>query len=162
MKTIFLFFVAISLTFNTFSQVAIGDKAPVFTATTNEGSTWKLADYLGKKNVVVYFYPRDDTPGCTKEACGFRDKSQLYKNENAIVLGISKDSIASHKKFADKYHLNFPLLSDESKEVIQTYGAWGKKKFMGKEYEGIHRITYLIGPNNEIKNDGNTCCSKYG
>ncbi len=104
-----------------------------------------LSDYLGKR-VILYFYPKDDTPGCTKEACSFRDSFNQLQNLGVIVLGVSKDSIVSHQKFAQKYHLNFPLLSDPEAKVIKAYKAWGKKKFLGKEYEGILRTTYLINP----------------
>lgn len=99
---------------------------------------------------IVYFYPKDDTPGCTKEACSFRDASNVYKEKGITVIGISKDSVASHKKFAEKYHLKFTLLSDESKDVIKAFGAWGLKKFMGKEFEGTKRNSYLINPKGEI------------
>lgn len=109
----------------------------------------KLSDYKGTY-VVLYFYPKDDTPGCTKEACNFRDSFHELEKRNIQILGVSKDSVASHKKFAEKYHLNFPLLSDESKEVITMYKAWGEKKFMGKTFEGILRKTYLISPSGEI------------
>ena len=125
-------------------------KAPHFSLSDQNNKIHNLEDYKGRW-VVVYFYPRDDTPGCTKEACGFRDNSQLYKNENIIVLGISKDSVDSHKKFAEKYHLTFPLLSDESKETIKTYNAWGEKKFLGKTFEGILRKTFLIDPKGKIR-----------
>lgn len=120
-----------------------------FSLPDQNGKIHKLSDYKGKW-VVLYFYPKDDTPGCTKEACGFRDGTDELKKLGAAVLGVSADSITSHKKFADKHHLNFPLLSDENKEVIKKYGAWGKKKFLGKEFEGILRITYLINPQGEI------------
>lgn len=125
-------------------------KAPNFSLPDQNNKIHSLEDYKGQW-VVVYFYPRDDTPGCTKEACGFRDKSQPYKDQNIIVLGISKDSVVSHKKFAEKYHLNFPLLSDESKKTIIAYGAWGEKKFLGKTFEGILRKTFLIDPTGEIR-----------
>lgn len=110
----------------------------------------ELSSYLGSF-VVVYFYPKDDTPGCTTEACGFRDKFSTLQKMGVVILGISKDSQASHKRFAEKYHLNFPLLSDESRETIRAYGAWGEKKFMGKTFEGTLRKTFLIGPDGEIK-----------
>jgi peroxiredoxin Q/BCP len=124
-------------------------KAQDFSLPDQDGKLHKLSDYLGKW-VVLYFYPKDDTPGCTKEACNFRDSFHQIEAKNAIILGVSKDSVKSHKKFAEKYELNFPLLSDESKEVIQKYDAWGKKKFMGKEFDGILRKTYLIDPKGEI------------
>jgi len=108
-----------------------------------------LSSYKGNW-VLLYFYPKDDTPGCTKEACGFRDSLNDLKKHNVVVLGISADSVSSHQKFAKKYNLNFPLLSDEKKEVIKAYGAFGKKKFMGKEFEGILRISFLINPQGEI------------
>jgi len=110
----------------------------------------RLSDYRGKY-VVLYFYPKDDTVGCTKEACNFQDNLERLTNMGMVVLGVSKDSVKSHKKFAEKYHLNFPLLSDEDRKIIDAYHAWGKKKFMGKEFEGILRTTYLIDPNGEIK-----------
>lgn len=112
------------------------------------GKFHKLSDYRGKW-VVVYFYPKDDTPGCTKEACNFRDRLQDIKG--AVVLGISKDSVASHKKFAQKYSLNFTILSDEKLDTIKAYGAWGEKKFMGREFDGVLRKTFLIDPAGEIK-----------
>lgn len=108
-----------------------------------------LSDYQGKW-LIVYFYPKDDTPGCTKEACSFRDKGDEFIKKGVTIIGISKDSVSSHKKFADKYHLNFPLLSDPDHTTIEKYGAWGKKKFMGREYDGIFRNTYLIDPKGEI------------
>jgi len=125
-------------------------RAHTFSLPDQDNKTHNLTNYKGHW-VVVYFYPRDDTPGCTKEACGFRDKIQPYKDQDIRVLGISKDSVASHKKFADKYHLTFPLLSDESAETIKAYGAWGEKKFLGKTFEGILRKTYLIDPEGQIR-----------
>ena len=107
------------------------------------GKKHKLTDYLSK-NVIVYFYPKDSTPGCTKEACNFRDGRQVLEELNVVVLGISKDSVASHKKFAEKHELNFTLLSDISGEIIKQFGAWGTKKMFGKSYEGIKRNTYLF------------------
>ena len=114
------------------------------------GKYHKLSDYKGKW-VVLYFYPKDNTPGCTKEACNFRDSFRELQKLDVQILGVSKDSIASHKKFAEKYNLNFPILSDENHEVIKKYKAWGVKKFMGREFEGIFRKTYLINPKGEIK-----------
>ncbi len=114
-----------------------------------DGKTHQLSDYHGKW-VIIYFYPKDDTPGCTTEACNFRDSFHELQAKGVVILGISKDSVKSHKKFAEKNNLNFPLLSDETKEVINAYHAWGEKKFMGKTYEGIRRTTYLINPKGEI------------
>jgi peroxiredoxin Q/BCP len=124
-------------------------KAPDFSLPDQNNSIHTLAQYAGKW-VIVYFYPKDATPGCTKEACSFRDGREVLENAGAVVLGISKDTVASHKKFADKHNLNFTLLSDTSTETIQAFGAWGKKKFMGREYECIQRNTYLISPDGEI------------
>jgi len=120
-----------------------------FSLTDQNGQTHKLSSYQGKW-VLLYFYPKDNTPGCTKEACGFRDSLNDLKEHNVFVLGVSADSVSSHQKFSQKYQLNFPLLSDEKKEVIKAYGAWGKKKFMGREFEGILRISFLINPKGEI------------
>jgi thioredoxin-dependent peroxiredoxin len=121
-----------------------------FSLPDQDGKLHKLSDYKGKW-VVLYFYPKDNTPGCTKEACNFRDSFRELQKLDVQILGVSKDSVASHKKFAEKYSLNFPLLSDESHEVIKKYNAWGVKKFMGREFEGIFRMTYLIDPKGEIK-----------
>jgi peroxiredoxin Q/BCP len=122
-----------------------GETAPAFSALDQDGKTQTLSMYVGKW-VVLYFYTRDDTPGCTKEACNFRDSFHQLENLGVIILGVSKDSVESHKKFALKYHLIFPLLADPEKEIIQMYNAWGKKKFMGREFEGTMRVTYLINP----------------
>lgn len=111
--------------------------------------TYKLSDYLGKW-VVLYFYPKDDTPGCSVEACSFRDNLSELKDMGVVVLGVSKDSLKSHKKFSEKYSLNFPLLSDESLEVIKAYEAWGEKKFMGKTFTGVLRKTILINKKGEV------------
>lgn len=113
------------------------------------GKLHKLSDYRGKW-VILYFYPKDDTPGCTKEACSFRDKSQLLASKNVVVIGISADSPESHQKFIKKYNLNFILLSDESKEIIKKYNAWGTKIAYGKEVVGIQRKTYLIDPEGNV------------
>jgi peroxiredoxin Q/BCP len=127
-----------------------GDKAPEFTAPTQDGTSVSLRDFLGK-SVVLYFYPRDDTPGCTKEACGFRDGFAEFQKKGAIVLGVSTDSGKKHAKFADKFKLPFQLLADEDKKIVEAYGVWGEKRFMGRKYQGTHRVTFLIGPEGTIK-----------
>ncbi len=114
------------------------------------GKVRKLSDFKGKW-IVLYFYPRDNTPGCTKESCGFRDLAKEFEKKNAVIIGVSKDSVASHKKFVEKYHLNFLLLSDPEKKVLKAYKAWGMKKFLGRTFEGTLRKTYLIDPRGEIK-----------
>lgn len=125
-------------------------KAPNFSLPDAEGTIHSLADYLGKW-LVLYFYPKDDTPGCTKEACGFRDSRKAFKEKDVAIVGISKDSVASHSKFKKKFDLNFPLLSDESTETIKAYNAWGPKKFMVREFFGTLRKTYLIDPKGTIQ-----------
>ena len=127
-----------------------GDKAPEFTAPTNGGGRISLADFKGK-HVVLYFYPRDDTPGCTKEACAFRDHFTAFKKKGAVVLGVSVDSVKAHDKFADKFKLPFTLVSDEDKKIVEAYGVWGEKSFMGRKYLGTHRVTFLIGSDGRIK-----------
>jgi len=126
-----------------------GKKAPLFTLKNQEGKEISLKDFNGKK-VVLYFYPKDDTTGCTKEACSFRDGFPQFNNLNAVILGISPDSVASHKKFAEKYNLPFTLLSDESKKVIEKYGVWKEKNNYGKKYMGVERTTYIIDKNGTI------------
>lgn len=120
-----------------------------FSLQDQNGKLHKLSDYKGKW-VVLYFYPKDDTPGCTKEACGFRNIIEEFKKKNVVVFGVSKDSVESHKKFSDKYNLNFSILSDPDKKVIQQFGAWGEKKFLGKTFMGTLRNTYLIDPQGNI------------
>ncbi|PYK99017.1 MAG: thioredoxin-dependent thiol peroxidase [Verrucomicrobia bacterium] len=127
-----------------------GDKAPEFTAPTNGGGKVSLADFKGK-HVVLYFYPRDDTPGCTKEACAFRDEFAGFKKKGAVVLGVSVDSVKAHDKFARKFKLPFTLVSDEDKKIVKAYGVWAEKSFMGRKYLGTHRVTFLIGPDGRIK-----------
>ena len=122
---------------------AIGEQAPAFSAVGNDGKTHSLASYKGKP-VVLYFYPRDDTPGCTVEACDFRDNLGRVTAKGAVVLGVSRDTIKSHDKFTTKFSLNFPLLADEDLAVHQAYGAWGTKNMYGKEVEGTIRSTFLI------------------
>ena len=127
-----------------------GDKAPEFTAVTQNGNSISLRDFRGKP-VVLYFYPRDDTPGCTKEACSFRDGFTEFENKGAIVLGVSTDSAKKHAKFAAKFKLPFKLLADEDKRIVEAYGVWGEKRFMGRKYQGTHRVTFLIGADGLIK-----------
>ena len=127
-----------------------GDVAPEFTAAASGGGKISLADFKGK-NVILYFYPRDDTPGCTKEACAFRDEFAEFKKHGAAVLGVSADPVKSHDKFAEKFKLPFPLLADEDKKIAQAYGVWGQKSFMGRKYMGMHRVTFLIAPDGRIK-----------
>ncbi|MEO5802862.1 MAG: thioredoxin-dependent thiol peroxidase, partial [Verrucomicrobiota bacterium] len=127
-----------------------GDTAPSFTTATNGGGKISLADFKGQ-NVVLYFYPKDDTPGCTKEACAFRDHFAEFRKGGAVVLGVSTDSGKSHDKFVEKFKLPFPLLADDEKKIVQAYGVWGEKKFMGRKYLGTHRVTFLIGPDGKIK-----------
>jgi peroxiredoxin Q/BCP len=126
-----------------------GDKAPNFSADTQTGERINLQDFKGKP-VILYFYPKDDTPGCTKEACAFRDSYTDFKKAGAVVLGVSPDSVKSHGKFAEKFSLKFPLLSDEDKKIVSDYGVWGEKSFMGRKYMGTHRVTFLIGPDGRI------------
>ncbi len=125
-------------------------QAPNFSLPDQDGKLHTLQDYAGKW-LVVYFYPKDDTPGCTTEACSFRDaRDAVAEFGNASVVGISKDSVKSHKKFADKHSLNFTLLSNPDHTVIEAFGAWKPKKFMGREYMGIMRNTYVVNPNGKI------------
>lgn len=127
-----------------------GDLAPSFTATTNGGGKVSLADFQGR-NVILFFYPKDDTPGCTKEACAFRDHFADFRKKGASVLGVSTDSVRSHDKFATKFTLPFVLLADEDKQIVKAYGVWGQKSFMGRKYLGTHRVTFLIGGDGRIK-----------
>lgn len=124
-------------------MLAVGTKAPDFTLPDQNGELRKLSDYRGQK-VILYFYPKDMTPGCTKQACGFAELYPQFRERGAVVLGISKDSVASHKKFEEKYGLPFTLLADPEKEVIQRYDVWKEKKLYGKVSMGIVRTTYLI------------------
>ncbi|MBI2148778.1 thioredoxin-dependent thiol peroxidase [Candidatus Woesearchaeota archaeon] len=130
--------------------INIGSKAPDFSLNDIDGNNVKLTDF-GGKNVVLYFYPKDNTPGCAAEACSFRDKFLKYKKKGIVVLGVSKDNEISHKNFIDKYKLPFTLLCDINGEVCKKYDCWGKKKLYGKEYEGILRKTFLIDKNGIIK-----------
>ena len=127
-----------------------GDPAPAFEAGTTSGEVIRLADLKGK-DVVLYFYPKDDTPGCTKEACSFRDAYKDFQDKGAVVLGVSPDPAKAHDKFTQKLKLPFPLLLDEEKNIINAYGVWGQKTFMGRKYMGVYRVTFLIGKDGRIK-----------
>mgnify|MGYP000725084759 FL=1 len=128
-----------------------GDKAPNFSALDNKGNTVSLSDFQGKK-LVLFFYPKANTPGCTMEACDLRDNYQSFLAKGYAVLGASADSAKKQQNWIDKHELPFPLLADEDKSVIQAFGVWGPKKFMGREYEGIHRTTFVIDEQGVIEN----------
>ncbi|MBZ0167078.1 MAG: thioredoxin-dependent thiol peroxidase [Candidatus Omnitrophica bacterium] len=125
------------------------DKAPNFNLSDQEGKKIKLADFKGQW-LLLFFYPKDNTPGCTKEACAVQDHLKEFNKLKFAVVGASPDSVASHRKFADKFGLKFPLLADEEKTLVNDYGVWGKKKFMGKEYMGVNRSSFLIDPKGKI------------
>lgn len=126
-----------------------GTKAPDFTLPDQDGVEHTLSSYQGRR-VLLYFYPKDDTTGCTKEACAIRDSFPQFNSTKAVVLGVSPDSIKSHKRFAEKYNLPFTLLADEGHKIADLYGVWGRKKFMGREYDGILRTSFLITPDGKI------------
>jgi peroxiredoxin Q/BCP len=128
-----------------------GDKAPNFSAKDQDGILHTLADYKGKK-LVVFFYPKANTPGCTAEACDLRDNFARFQAGNYVLLGVSADNAKAQANFKNKFDFPFPLLADEDKAVIQAFGVWGPKKFMGKEYDGIHRTTFIIDENGMIEN----------
>lgn len=130
-------------------ELSAGEKAPDFHLPDQEGNIHTLSSYKGRW-VFLFFYPKDDTPGCTKEACGVRDVYAEFQKLNVMVFGISVDPIAKHQKFIEKYELPYTLLSDESKDVVEKYGVWGKKKFMGREYMGTMRMSFLIDPSGHI------------
>ena len=127
-----------------------GEKAPSFSLQDSEGKAHSLENYQGK-TIVLYFYPKDDTPGCTKEACSFRDNYAAFKEAGIEIIGISPDTVASHQKFSEKYDLPFTLLADPDHKVCEAYEVWGKKKSFGREYEGVFRTTFIIGPDGTIK-----------
>jgi thioredoxin-dependent peroxiredoxin len=126
-----------------------GDKAPAFSGKDQDGTTHTLADYKGKK-LVVFFYPKADTPGCTAEACDLRDNYQRFQANNYALLGVSADAAKKQAKFKEKYDFPFPLIADEDLSVIKAFGVWGPKKFMGREFDGIHRTTFVIDENGII------------
>jgi thioredoxin-dependent peroxiredoxin len=143
-------------------MLKVGQKAPDFTLPSGEGKIFSLKDFLGKK-IVLYFYPKDDTTGCTKEACSFESNLTSIKKKKAVVIGVSADSVGSHAKFAEKYGLSFPLLSDEKKNMSKAYGVWKEKSMYGRTYLGIERTTVVIDEQgivlhifNKVKVDGHT------
>ena len=145
--------------------IAEGKTAPAFTLPDQDGKKHKLSDYKGKW-VVLYFYPKDDTPGCTKQACQFNEAEQQLKDLDAVVLGVSPDAVDSKRKFADKFNLDFPILADPDKKVLLKYGVWQEKKNYGKTYLGVVRTTYLINPTgkvakrwDKVKADGNAAAA---
>jgi thioredoxin-dependent peroxiredoxin len=130
-------------------HLKVGDKAPLFTSKDENGKSISLNDYSGKK-VVIYFYPKDNTPGCTVQACNIRDNYSTIQERDIVILGVSADDEAKHQKFIAKFDLPFPLLADEKKELLNLYGVWGEKKFMGKVYDGIHRTTFVLDESHTI------------
>ena len=133
------------------AAIAEGQPAPDFTLPSSTGGEISLSEYRGSKSVVLYFYPKDDTPGCTKEACSFRDSTAEFEKLGAQVLGVSRDSLGSHEKFAAKYQLAFPLLSDANGKVTEAYGVWAEKNMYGKKTMGIVRTTVIIGKDGVIR-----------
>jgi peroxiredoxin Q/BCP len=131
-------------------SLSVGKKAPAFTGVDQNGNSISLKDFKGKK-VVLYFYPKDDTPGCTAQACNLRDNHSELLKQGFSVIGVSVDSVKKHKKFEEKYELPFSLIADEDKKIVEAYGVWGEKKFMGKTYMGTTRTTFLIDEDGKIK-----------
>ncbi|MDL2320061.1 thioredoxin-dependent thiol peroxidase [Alistipes sp. OttesenSCG-928-B03] len=132
------------------TKLTVGDIAPDFTANDQNNNRISLADFAGKR-LILYFYPKDNTPGCTAEACSLRDGKRELEKMGFTIIGVSPDSEKSHRNFTDKHNLNFPLLADTDKAIAKAYGAWGPKKFMGREYEGIIRTTFVIGADGRIE-----------
>ena len=132
------------------AELKEGQKAPEFTLESTEGKKISLQDFKGRKNVVLYFYPKDMTSGCTAEACSFRDNLARVTKTGAVIFGVSVDDVKSHQKFTEKYELNFPLLADTEKEVVNAYGVWKKKSMYGREYMGIERTTFIIDKSGKI------------
>lgn len=131
-------------------ELKVGDQAPEIKTTIQDGTSFELSSLRGKK-VVLYFYPKDDTPGCTKQACNLRDNYKMLLEQGYVVYGVSADTAKKHQKFIDKYELPFDLLVDEEKTIINNYGVWGPKKFMGKVYDGINRTTFIIDEEGKIE-----------
>ena len=133
-------------------KIKIGDRAPSFSLPDQDGTIVSLKEFFKQKNIVLYFYPKDDTPGCTVEACGFRDEIKSFEKIDAVVLGVSPDSVEKHTKFIAKFQLPFTLLSDEQKKICQDYGVWVEKSMYGRKYMGVARSTFIIGKDGKIKN----------
>jgi len=131
-------------------MLSVGEKAPDFSLPTGDGKVLSLKDFRGKK-VVLYFYPKDDTPGCTREACSFEENLDAVRKKGAVIIGVSADSPDSHQKFSKKYGLSFPLVSDENKNIVEAYGVWKQKSFMGRKYMGIERTTFVIDKEGKIQ-----------
>ncbi len=131
------------------AQLQVGDVAPEFETITDSGETAKLTDFRGKR-VILYFYPKDDTPGCTTQACGFRDKYSVIQDKNAVVLGVSPDDAESHRQFKNKFSLPFPLLVDEDHAIAEAYGVWGEKSMYGRTYMGVNRSHFVIDEEGKI------------
>ncbi len=132
------------------AQIKEGDLAPDFTLAASTGKNISLKNYRGKKNVVLYFYPKDDTPGCTVEACNFRDAIQHIEDKDTVVLGVSPDSVSSHQKFIEKFNLPFLLLSDPEKRMLTDYGVWVEKSMYGRKYMGVERTTFIINKDGKV------------
>jgi len=130
-------------------HLKVGEQAPEFTSKDENGKSVKLSDYAGKR-VVIYFYPKDNTPGCTVQACNIRDNYSEIQKEGIVILGVSADDETKHQKFISKFDLPFPLLADTEKELLNLYGVWGEKKFMGRIYDGIHRTTFVLDESHAI------------
>ena len=133
------------------TELKEGQKAPAFNLPSTEGGNIRLSDFAGKKHIVLYFYPKDNTPGCTQEACDFRDSLKKLAGKDAVVLGVSPDSVAAHEKFREKFGLNFPLLSDEKREVLHKYGVWKEKSLYGRKFMGVERTTVIIDKEGRIR-----------
>jgi peroxiredoxin Q/BCP len=132
------------------TELKAGDPAPDFTGLTDRGETVSLSDFAGQK-LIIYFYPKDDTPGCTAQACNLRDNYAAMQKAGYQILGVSPDSVAKHQKFKNKYDLPFPLIADVDKTMLNAYGVWGEKKFMGRTYDGVHRTTFVIDAAGKIE-----------
>ncbi len=131
------------------SLLKVGEKAPNFKGLSQNGESISLENFKGQR-IAIYFYPKDNTPGCTTQACNLRDNDSMLKSLNVQIIGVSADNVQSHKKFAEKLELPFPLIADTEQEILKSYGVWGPKKFMGKEYVGIHRTTYVLNEQHDI------------